>query len=134
MKSLWARTRKSTRAVVQAPASVVVGMRYSSVVSRVMAGMRYFSSTLSRAGVGNLKFSKLHRSTCLHQTILTMVLQLVTHQGPGFLQASNSLLVLIASIFYGKQKHSFKFTPNLFLLDMMFVIPMVSLSRNSLTD
>ena len=34
---------------MHAPASVVVGMRYSRVVSRVMAGMRYFSSTRRRA-------------------------------------------------------------------------------------
>ena len=40
--------RKSTRAVVQAPASAVVGMMNSSGVSVVMVGTRYSSFTLSR--------------------------------------------------------------------------------------
>lgn len=48
MKSLCVRMRKSTSAVVHAPASAVVGMMNSSGVSVVMAGIRYSSFTLSR--------------------------------------------------------------------------------------
>ena len=43
---------------MHAPASVVVGMRYSRVVSRVMAGIRYFSSTRSRAEVIRVSFNQ----------------------------------------------------------------------------
>lgn len=48
MKSLCVRVRKSTKAVVHAPASVVVGIMYSSGVSAVIAGTRYSSFTLNR--------------------------------------------------------------------------------------
>ena len=48
MKSLCVRVRKSTRAVVHAPASVVVGIMYSSGVSVLISGIRYSSFTLSR--------------------------------------------------------------------------------------
>ena len=49
MKLLCVSTRKSVRAVVHAPAPVVVGIRYSREVSRVREGSRCFSSTLRRA-------------------------------------------------------------------------------------
>ena len=49
MKLLCVSTRKSVRAVVHAPAPIVVGMRYSRGVSRVKEGSRCFSSTLRRA-------------------------------------------------------------------------------------
>ena len=49
MKLLCVSTRKSVRAVVHAPAPVVVGMRYSKEVSSVKEGSRCFSSTLRRA-------------------------------------------------------------------------------------
>ena len=51
MKLLCVSTRKSVRAVVHAPAPVVVGMRYSRGVSRVREGSRCFSSTLRRAAL-----------------------------------------------------------------------------------
>ena len=49
MKLLCVSTRKSVRAVVHAPAPVVVGMRYSRGVSRAREERRCFSSTLRRA-------------------------------------------------------------------------------------
>ena len=51
IKLLCVSTRKSVRAVVHAPAPVVVGMRYSRGVSRVREGSRCFSSTLRRASM-----------------------------------------------------------------------------------
>ena len=48
MKLLCARTRKSTRAVVHAPSSEVVGMMYTSDVLSVISGTKNFSSTGNR--------------------------------------------------------------------------------------
>ena len=59
MKSLCVRMRKSTRAVVHAPASVVVGIMYSSNVSVVIAGIRYSSFTLSRPEDESISYTEL---------------------------------------------------------------------------
>ena len=49
MKLLWVYIKKSTRAVVQAPAPVVVGMRYSRGTSSVKAGRMNSCFTRKRA-------------------------------------------------------------------------------------
>ena len=48
MKLLCVRVRKSTRAVVQAPASEVVGTINSIQISSVMSGIQYSSLTGNR--------------------------------------------------------------------------------------
>ena len=95
MKLLCVSTRKSVRAVVHAPAPIVVGMRYSREVSRVKVGSRCFSSTLRRAVREGGRMSVEGRGV---SAIFTVVPQLVSHQLPGFLQTLHHLLILPTDI------------------------------------